>query len=216
MTVSDKINLDRLSYVIYEHPDRVKFLEFSEDFGFERAGESTNGDVFLRGYGADPYIYVARQAAHDQGKRFIGSGFRARTEADFERASKLSGAHVSDLTKRPGGGKMVSLTDVNGYEMQIVFGQEERIVPEHGLSNVSGGDPNVNGAVKKARKGRRLFTETDMSMISAGLPSLQVYSIEWRAAQPRSTSSVILAIWQTTIPKQQPGTAVCSTLRQRT
>lgn len=41
MTVPHKINLARLSYVVYEHPDSSKFLEFSREFGFEVAGKPT-------------------------------------------------------------------------------------------------------------------------------------------------------------------------------
>ena len=153
MTVSNKVHLDRLSYVIYEHPDISVFLSFADDFGFEVADKSEEGNVFLRGYGADPYIYIARQAPSGQQKRFCGSGFRAKTESDFERACNLEGAQVIDISNRPGGGKMVSLPDVNGFELQIVFGQEERIVPSKGVSNVYDGRPNVNGAVNKVRKG---------------------------------------------------------------
>lgn len=156
MTVSTKVHLDRLSYVIYEHPDISAFLSFADDFGFEVAGKSEEGDIYLRGYGADPYIYIARQAPSGQDKKFCGSGFRAQTASDFERACQLEGAQVSDLSTRPGGGKMVSLSDVNGFELQIVFGQEERNVPSKGISNVYDGSPNVNGAVNKVRKGKHV------------------------------------------------------------
>jgi len=157
MAVSEKINLDRLSYVIYEHPDRAKFLAFATDFGFERADASSQNDeadeVFLRGYGVDPYIYVARQAPDGGPKKFHGCGFRARSEADFERACRVEGAEIRDVSKRPGGGRLVSIPDVNGFEMQIVYGQEKRSVPDKGISNVFDGKPNVNGALEKPRKG---------------------------------------------------------------
>ncbi|SPO04333.1 related to 2,3-dihydroxybiphenyl-1,2-dioxygenase [Cephalotrichum gorgonifer] len=154
MTVSEKVNLRRLSYVIYEHPDLSNFLKFCDDFGFEPVGYSDNdGSHFLRGYGPDPYLYIAQQAPEGQGKRFCGAGFTARTEGDFERACNLEGAQLKDISHRPGGGKMVSVPDVNGYEIQIVYGQEERVVPEKGLSSVFDGRPNVNGAITKVRKG---------------------------------------------------------------
>ena len=167
MTVSNKVNLDRLSYVIYEHPDRDKFLHFSKDFGFESAGTSEDENVLLRGYGPDPYIYIARQAPESQEKKFCGSGFRARTAQDFERACKIEGARVKDISSRPGGGKMVSLSDVNGFEIQIVHGQEERATPQKGVSNVFGGNPNVNGAINKFRKG-----EIPISIIVQDSPRL--------------------------------------------
>jgi len=155
MDVSGKVNLGRISYVIYEHPDVSKFLEFSKDFGFEPAGRSDDdATLFFQGYGPDPFVYVARQAPEGHGKRFCGAGFTARTEEDFERACKLEGAQLRDVPQRPGGGKMVSIPDVNGYEVQVVYGQTDRVVPKKGLSNVFDGRPNVNGAITKVRKGK--------------------------------------------------------------
>lgn len=158
-TRTDKVQLERLSYVIYEHPDAKRFLTFADDFGFELAETPTkdNSDFFLRGYGVDPYLYIGRQAPAGQGKRFIGAGFRARTSAAFDKAAKLDGAQVTDLSQsRPGGGKIVTLKDVNGFDMEIVFGQEERPVPVKGVSNVTDGNPNSNGAVGKDRLGKSI------------------------------------------------------------
>ena len=153
MTV-DKVNLSRLSYVVYEHPDLPKFLEFSKDFGFESAGTADDErTVFLRGYGPDPFVYVARQAPAGQGRRFCGSGFTARTEEDFERACKMEGAQLGDTSQRPGRGRLVSVPDVNGNPIEIVYGQKERHVPEKGLSRVFHGQPNVNGSITKPRRG---------------------------------------------------------------
>ncbi|KAL1887192.1 hypothetical protein Sste5346_010367 [Sporothrix stenoceras] len=157
---ADKVHLERLSYVIYEHPDPNAFLLFADDFGFELAGSSMkdNSEFFLRGYGVDPYLYIGRQAPSGEGKRFIGAGFRARTSEDFDKATKLDGAQVTDLSgMRPGAGKLVTLKDVNGYDMQIVFDQEERPHPARGVSNVTGGNPNSNGAVAKDRLGEGVF-----------------------------------------------------------
>jgi hypothetical protein len=156
MTGLDKVNLSRLSYVIYEHSDLAKFEEFSKDFGFEPAGKSDTGDVLLRGYGPDPFIYIARQAAAGQGKKFCGAGFIARTSEDFDRASKLDGAQTTTVSECYGGGKMVSVLDPNGYVVQVVHGQEDQTTPSRGVSNVYDGQPNVNGAITKARKGKTM------------------------------------------------------------
>lgn len=153
MTAPAKINLERLSYVIYEHPDLDRFLRFSEDFGFENAGRADDGSVFLQGYGMDQYIYIARPAPAAQEKKFVGSGFTARSEIDFDKASQLEGARSMDISFRPGGGKMISLRDANGFEMQIIHGQKTREIPDQGLSNVFQGEPNVNRALTKTRKG---------------------------------------------------------------
>lgn len=154
MTGPDKVNLSRLSYVIYEHSDLATFEKFSEDFGFESAGKSDDGDVFFRGYGLDPYIYVARQAPPGEGKKFHGAGFIAQSSEDFDRACELEGAQVSLDYQCPGGGKVVSVPDPNGYTIQVVYGQEDQSAPRQGISNVHDGQPNVNGAINKGRRGK--------------------------------------------------------------
>jgi hypothetical protein len=154
MADTGKVNLARLSYVIYEHSDLATFNTFSKDFGFESAGKSDDGHFLFRGYGLDPYIYVARQAQPGKDKKFHGAGFIARTSEDFDRACRLEGAQVEDISHYPGGGKMVSVPDPNGYAIQIIYGQEDRSVPRQGVSSVYDGQPNVNGAITKARKGK--------------------------------------------------------------
>lgn len=152
MAIGSKISLQRLSYVIYEHPDVVKFLTFAEDFGFELAAKSENEEVFFRGYGPDPFLYVARPASGSAPK-FHGAGFVARSAIDFQKACNFPSAQLVDVSHRPGGGKMVRITDPNGYVVEIVHGQEERFVPQEGISVVAGGRPQINGAVQKTRKG---------------------------------------------------------------
>ncbi|KAF2102971.1 glyoxalase family protein [Rhizodiscina lignyota] len=153
MAGPNKINLQRLSYVIYEHPDMESFERFAEDFGFESVGKAGGRDVFFRGYGPDPFVYVARLSPNGSPKRFYGAGFVARTAQDFDRACQMQGAEVKDVSHRPGSGKMVSVPDPNGFVIEIVYGQEEKIVPRQGISVVEGGRPIVNGAVQKSRKG---------------------------------------------------------------
>lgn len=136
----------------------TKFLEFSREFAFEVAGKpADDGTVFLRGYGRDPFIYIARQAPAGHAKRFLSAGFAARTHEDFERACKLGGAQVRDTSQRPGGGQMVEVPDVNGYTIQIVEDQKYKQVPDKGLSSVHDGAPNVNRAITKVRRGEALL-----------------------------------------------------------
>ena len=150
-----KISLSRLGYVIYEHPDFEKFQVFAKEFGLTSAQES-NDSVYFSGYGKDQFVYVARRAASGGSKRFIGAGFVASTSEDFEAATRMKGAQSIDTSNRPGGGKAVSIPDPNGFEMQVVWDQDERKLPSHGLSACSGGRPTVNGALDedKYRRGR--------------------------------------------------------------
>ncbi|KAH8702211.1 glyoxalase family protein [Talaromyces proteolyticus] len=153
MAILDKIILKRLSYVIYEHPDISRFDQFAKDFGFELSWTSPNNDIFYRGYGIDPFCYIARQAPEGQGKKFHGVGFIAKSAQDFQQACELPGAEVVNVTGRPGGGKMASVTDPNGYIIEVIYGQEDRPIPTKAISNVHDGLPNTNGAIEKKRKG---------------------------------------------------------------
>ena len=153
MPNNSQIRLTRLSYVTYEHPSIDKFRAFAHDFGFIEAGKNDkDGSVFYRGYGQDPYLYVARPAPSGARKRFIGAGFAAESENDLVKASKLESAETMDLSDRPGGGKCVVIHDPNGFEMVVLWGQETRSPPIKGVSALVG-EPPVNGAINKSRKG---------------------------------------------------------------
>lgn len=153
-TTVPRVNLQRLSYVVYQHVDIDDFERFSQDFGFKRIdGSFGDGDILFEGYGPDPYLYVARRAPFGEGKAFVGAGFVARTLEDFENAKSLPGAKVVDISHLPGGGSRVDITDPNGYQVEIVFGQGNRKTPNNGVSNVYEGAPNVNGSMVKPRRG---------------------------------------------------------------
>ena len=157
MNGQQKISLSRLGYVIYEHPDFENFRTFAKEFGLTPAKEAKD-TVYFTGYGKDQFVYVARQAPSGEAKRFIGAGFVASTAEDFEAATHIRGAQSIDTSSRPGGGKAVSIPDPNGFEMQVVWDQEERNLPSHGLSACNGGRPTVNGALDedKYRRGKLL------------------------------------------------------------
>lgn len=149
------VRLTRLSYVIYEHPSIDDFRKFADHFGFVETGSNDkDGSIYYRGYGEDPYVYIARPAPNGGRKRFIGAGFTAESEDDFEKASRIEGAQKVDISDRPGGGQSVVLRDPNGFEMVVVWGQEQRTPPAQGISALVG-QPPVNGAINKTRKGNR-------------------------------------------------------------
>ncbi|KAK4556985.1 hypothetical protein LTR86_005966 [Recurvomyces mirabilis] len=148
-----KVQLAAPSYVIYEHTDLAGFRKFAVDFGLEEAGSSPDkSTIYYRGYGADPFVYVARQAPDDQPKRFVGAGFLAVSSDDFERALHKDGAEVVDASNFPGGGRCVRFHDPNGNVLEVVSDQTRRDIPERGLSNLVG-RPALNGALNKQRQG---------------------------------------------------------------
>lgn len=162
MAETSQIRLARLSYVVYEHPSIENFRAFAQDFGFVEAGSNDkDGSIYYRGYGEDPYLYVARPAPNGARKRFIGAGFAAESESDFVKASRLEGSETVDLSDRPGGGKCVVVSDPNGFDMIVLWGQETRTPPSKGVSALVG-EPPVNGAINKSRKGMPNSTTSSM------------------------------------------------------
>ncbi|KAH8197715.1 hypothetical protein TruAng_008132 [Truncatella angustata] len=123
---ADKVQLDRLAHVYFEHPDLNKFDNFAADFGFIQAGTSPER-IYYRGYGKDPYVYVAIQSK-DGKPRFRGPAFVARSEKEFRKAAKLPGAIVSSLDDAPGGGKMIRFTRPDDTFFHIVYGQQEHTI----------------------------------------------------------------------------------------
>jgi hypothetical protein len=162
---SSKIQLTRLSHVYHRHPDLHKFQEFAHDFGFEEVAE-VDGKIYYRGYGKDPYIYVASKSCSE--KEFGGGAFIAKTQQDFEKAAEFENSVVSDLSKAPGGGKMVSIPIPSGNNFHIVFGQEEREAAKTVVSKTEVHKGAFNTSLEKLRKGtagilgripKRLLTE---------------------------------------------------------
>ncbi|KAJ5099945.1 hypothetical protein N7532_006946 [Penicillium argentinense] len=119
-----KVQLSRIIHVYFEHSDLEAFDRFAHDFGFVKAGQEGN-TIYYRGYGKDPYIYVASQSPNRQ-SRFMGAAFLAKDEANFQKAASMTGATVKSLDGAPGGGKMVTFARPNGSFFHVVYGQTER------------------------------------------------------------------------------------------
>ncbi|OHF00197.1 hypothetical protein CORC01_04605 [Colletotrichum orchidophilum] len=151
---SSKVQLDRISHVFFDHPDLNKFHTFAIDFGLTPV-ETSNEDLRLyRGYGKDPYCYVARRSK--TGKPAFGGGaFLAQTEAEFDKAAAIESAVISDLSGLPGGGRMITLKSPAGFPFHVVHGIEDRQgegpVPSAQVESLG----PLNGSVNKNRKFQR-------------------------------------------------------------
>ncbi|UPT63017.1 MAG: VOC family protein [Hyphomonadaceae bacterium JAD_PAG50586_4] len=110
------IKIEDIAHVRFAAPDLSSMRSFLEDFGmvcFEAGGR-------LYGRGADgrPFVHVTEPGE----AKFLAVGFRAETIADLESLAAHEGAKVEDSAE-PGGGKIVRLTDPDGYGVEIVAGQ---------------------------------------------------------------------------------------------
>lgn len=152
----DKIQLDRLAHVSFAHPDLETFDAFAHAFGFEVAHRSEKA-IYYRGWGKDAFVY----AAHKQQKeaRFLGATFVASSEQDFQKCAGLPTASpVRDNVEGPGGGKIVSLSSPSGTMIHILWGQEDRPVPERSVSATEVYKGGYNTSLKKERKGESFIS----------------------------------------------------------
>ncbi|KAL2788647.1 Glyoxalase/Bleomycin resistance protein/Dihydroxybiphenyl dioxygenase [Aspergillus keveii] len=125
VNIDQRIKLTRLSHMLYQHPDLEMIHQFLVDFGLQVALR-TDDEVWYEGYGPDLYVYYARKGT----KKFLGGAFYSASWDDFQKTSKLPGAgEIEQLKDAPGGGFLVTVTDPEGYPMNVVWGQAE-VQPE--------------------------------------------------------------------------------------
>jgi catechol 2,3-dioxygenase-like lactoylglutathione lyase family enzyme len=110
------IRVEDIAHVRYAAPDLGAMRAFLEDFGmtcFEAGGR-------LYGKGSDgrAFCHVTQPGE----AKFLAIGFRAETVEDLERLAAAEGLAVEDSAE-PGGGRIVRLTDPDGYTVEIVAGQ---------------------------------------------------------------------------------------------
>lgn len=106
------------AYILFEVPDLDRQEAFLSDFGLVTAEQSSNC-LYMRGYGAAPYIYAARKGTR---ARFLGAGFLLDSAEDLARVAQASGLPVEDVDG-PGGGQRVRLTDPDGFLVDLVHGR---------------------------------------------------------------------------------------------
>jgi catechol 2,3-dioxygenase-like lactoylglutathione lyase family enzyme len=162
MVAARQIRVVRLAHVVYQHPDLEKALAFLFDFGFVEE-QRTPERVYLRGYGSQPFIYVAEQSV-DSKRHFIGAYWVVDTLEDLQAAADHPSATPIQDSDAPGGGKVVTLDDPNGYKIGFVFGQtlNERREPK---STHETTEPISNAAQEKPRKGRYRRFKTGASPV---------------------------------------------------
>lgn len=110
------IRIEDIAHVRYAAPDLAAMRGFLEDFGmtcFEH-GER----LYARGSDGRPFLHVTQPGE----PRFLAVGLRAETIADLERLAAAEGVPMEELGE-PGGGKVVRLTDPDGYLVEVVAGQ---------------------------------------------------------------------------------------------
>jgi hypothetical protein len=135
------IKVEDIAFGRLQSPDLDQAEEFLINFGMVRA-ERTKDTLYMRGTDPAPFIHVT----HLGEAKFVGLAFRTQSEEDLEKISKADGASDIEDLDAPGGGKRVRLKEPNGYQIEVVYGQqdqEEIEVPRFGVNTAAARDSRL-------------------------------------------------------------------------
>ena len=110
------IRVEDIAHVRYAAPDLAAMKAFLDDFGM--ATFEAGGRLYGKGSDGRPFVHVTEPGP----AKFLAVGFRCDTLADLETLAVHEGVATQDLDE-PGGGKVVRLTDPDGYTVEVVAGQ---------------------------------------------------------------------------------------------
>jgi catechol 2,3-dioxygenase-like lactoylglutathione lyase family enzyme len=113
------IKVRDIAYGRLRAPDLDAMEEFLTEFGMVRAAR-TNDALYMRGTDPDHHIHVTEKGD----PAFIGFAYNANSEEDLKNIAAAPGASGIETMDEPGGGKRVRLTEPNGYQIEVIHGQE--------------------------------------------------------------------------------------------
>lgn len=138
------IRIEDIAHVRYAAPDLGAMRAFLDDFGmscFEHGGR-----LYAKGTDGRPFLHVTQPGA----AKFLAVGLRAATVEDLGKLAAAEGLAVEDLDE-PGGGKVVRLTDPDGYGVEVVAGQakaEAAPLPADLPRNTAAAKPRFRASVR--------------------------------------------------------------------
>ncbi|KAL2126132.1 hypothetical protein VTI74DRAFT_1636 [Chaetomium olivicolor] len=152
-----KVQLARPSHIYVDHPNLDEFAKFAVDFGFVEEAR-TKDCIYYRGYGRDPYCYVASKSK-DGKPRFRGAAFVAQSQEEFDKAAKIEGARVGSIAYAPGGGEIITFNRPDDTYFHVVFGQKEREPDPQEPSATHDELGPFNKPFQKPRRGKQIRPE---------------------------------------------------------
>ena len=138
------IKVEDIAHVRFAAPDLGVMRKFLEDFGMDCV--EAGGRLYGKGSDGRPFVHVTEPGE----ARFLAVGFRADTLEDLARLAAQEGVAVEDLAE-PGGGKIVRLTDPDGYGVEVVAGQTTAAplpAPEDHPRNTIAAQPRFRAPVR--------------------------------------------------------------------
>src|SRR3954465_13756489 len=113
------IKVTDIAYGRLRSPDLDQMEEFLTDFGMMRVAR-TNDRLYMRGTDPAHHIHVTEKGD----PKFVGFAYYARDLDDLKKIAKAPGASGIEHVDEPGGGQRVRLTEPNGYQVEVIFGQQ--------------------------------------------------------------------------------------------
>jgi catechol 2,3-dioxygenase-like lactoylglutathione lyase family enzyme len=110
------IKVEDIAHVRFRAPDLARMADFLSDFGLDTS--LLGGTLYAHGSGGAPFVHATTEG--DAG--FAGLAFRAAALSDLETLARAEKANVAPL-HAPGGGFAVTLTDPDGFAVEVVAGQ---------------------------------------------------------------------------------------------
>lgn len=142
-----------MSAVHYQHPNLEKATTFMNDFGFVEARRDEH-IIYYRGFGVDPYVYIAEQSPTSK-RAFIGGIWTVASHEDLQIAAEHPSASTIQPNAAPGGGDIVTIEDPNGFKISFVHGQKLREKGSGLISRITNNfEVTPNSALEKHRQGQ--------------------------------------------------------------
>lgn len=114
------IKVNDIAFVRFRAPDLDVMEAFLVDFGLQRA-ERTDDTLYMRGTDDEGFVHVTH-LADDAG--FVGLAFEANTVDELAQLADTDEFSAVSNLQGPGGGRVVSATDPNGFSVEVVAGRD--------------------------------------------------------------------------------------------
>ena len=148
------IKIKDVAFVRFSAPDLDEMKRFLEEFGLTRTAADSQC-LFMRAAGTAPFVHATEKG--EPGFRALG--LRASNVADLETLARAEGTEVLPF-EAPGGGKVVRLSDPDGFTVEVVAGQ----APAAPLPTMP--DPVRNTAASRERLRRTVRLEAGPSSVA--------------------------------------------------
>ncbi len=120
-TIKPIVRAYDLLYMRFQRPDLDRTCKDLTHFGLFPVLQ-TKDLLLMRACNEAPYCYINEKG--DEAK-FVGYGVSVSSRKDLEKLAKLDGASPIHNLDMPGGGECVTLHDPAGFQVDVIYGQQQ-------------------------------------------------------------------------------------------